>query len=493
MKVAIGGIHHETNTFNVKRTELESFKSGLMASHEAIVSQLQNTGTVMGGFIGAASKYGLELIPTFYAQAGYDTGMVTQEAFDFLEDKLLTALSGAHADGILLHLHGAMVTEKCNDPEADVLKKARESVGDKIPIVLVHDLHGNVSDSWLEYADVIIGYKTAPHTDEFERGVEGGKVMMQMLRGLVKPTMALRKPRILIGGGLMTVVDQPLAMVKPPMHKLMTLARKMEQENRIVNVTVAGGFGHADVPRAGMGIVVTTNNDQELAEATATRLADLAWNLREDFLPSKVLISVEAGMKDALASAEQPVIMADEGDNVAGGGPGDGTHLLNALKEANWPDATLIIRDAAAVHETLKAGIGSEVKLQVGGKSGEIHGKPVELKGIVKTLSDGTYTEPRQKTIVNMGNTSVLRCGKTDLVLTERTPLQTNSGPFQSVGIDPVQKRIVVVKSAHAFRSDFERFAKLILEIDTPGVTTPNVSRFNYRNLTHPIYPIDSM
>ena len=89
-----------------------------------------------------------------------------------------------------------MVTEKYDDPEAAILKKTRESVGEKIPIVLVHDLHGNISESWLEYSDVIIGYKTAPHTDEFERGVEGGKVMVRMLKGRVKPTMALRKPRI---------------------------------------------------------------------------------------------------------------------------------------------------------------------------------------------------------------------------------------------------------------------------------------------------------
>jgi microcystin degradation protein MlrC len=386
-----------------------------------------------------------------------------------------------------------MVTEKYDDPEADVLKKTRESVGEKIPIVLVHDLHGNISESWLEYADVIIGYKTAPHMDEFERGVEGGRVMVQMLKGLVKPTMALRKPRILIGGGLMTVVDQPLAMVKPPMYKLMSLARRMEQEHRIVNVTVAGGFGHADVPRAGMGIVVTTDGDQELAEAKASELADLAWSLREDFLPNKILVSAEIGMKDALASVEGPVILADEGDNVAGGGPGDATHILKALKDANWPDAALIIRDAMAVREVMKAGIGSEVNLQIGGKSGELHGKPVEVRGIVKALSDGTYIDPRQKTVVNMGNSSVLRCGECDLLLTERAPLQANPGSFQSLGIDPRQKKIVVVKSAHAFRLSFERFAKLILEIDTPGVTSPNVSWFKYRNLARPIYPLDSM
>ena len=290
----------------------------------------------------------------------------------------------------------------------------------------------------------------------------------------------------------MTVVDQPLAMVKPPMYKLMSLARRMEQEERIVNVTVAGGFGHADVPRAGMGIVVTTDGDQELAEAKASELADLTWNLREDFQPSKVLVSVEAAMKETM-SVGGPVILADEGDNVAGGGPGDGTHLLKALKDASWPDATLVIRDHNAVREAMSAGVGNTVELQVGGKSDKLHGLPVEINGKVTKLSDGVYVDPRQKTIVNMGNTAVLRAGDSDIILTELTTMQANAGPFHSVGIDPAQKRIVIVKSAHAFRNSFERFAKLIFEVDTPGVTSPNVLRFTYRNLTHPIYPLDSM
>jgi len=495
MNVAVGGLYHETNTFNVRRTELEGFKTGygVIVSGGGILTHFQNTGTVLGGFIASASELNFDLVPTFYAQAGLDTGIVSQKTFDYLERELINSIASARADGVLLNLHGAMVTENYQDPEAEVLKKSREAVGDRVPIVLVHDLHGNVSQSWLDYSNAIIGYKTSPHVDEFDRGLEGGKVISRILKGHVKPTMALRKPPILIGGGLMTVVDQPLAMVKPPLHRLVSLARRMEQDERVVNVTVAGGFGHSDVPRAGLGIVVTTNNDQKLAEEKASELEKLAWSLRDGFLPDRVLVSTEAAMKEALAAREGPVILADQGDNAAGGGPADGTWILNDLRNANWPDAALIIRDPQVANEASQAGIGKNVSLTVGGKSDNLHGSPVEIKGTVRLVSDGTYSDPRQKTITKMGTTAVIRSGQTDLVVTGHNVIQAELAPFLSVGVDPSRKKIVVVKSAHAFRHNYETFAKLILDVDTPGITSPNVSRFTYRKVRRPIYPLDPM
>jgi microcystin degradation protein MlrC len=495
MKVAIGGLFHETNTFNVRPTELGAFRIGfgVTASGKEILTHFENTRTVLGGFIASASQFDFEPVPTFYAQAGLDTGTVSQEAFDYLEKELLEAIASARADGVLLNLHGAMVTERYDDPESEILKKTRQAVGDRIPIVLVHDLHANISQSWLKYSDAIIGYKTSPHVDEFERGLEGGKLISRILEGRVKPTMAVRKPPILIAGGLMTVVDQPLAMVKPPLYRLVSLARRMEREERVVNVTVAGGFGHADVPRAGLGIVVTTNNDQQLAEEKALELERLAWSLREEFLPDRVLVSVGAAMKEALSASEGPVILADQGDNAAGGGPSDATYILDELKNANWPDATLIIRDPQAVGEASRAGVGREVNLTVGAKTDDLHGRPVEVKGRVKLLSDGTYADPRQRTITRMGTAAVIGIGATDLILTEHMVVQAELAPFLSVGIDPSKKKIVAVKSAHAFRHHYEKFAKLILEVDTPGITSPNVSRFIYRRVRRPIYPLDPM
>lgn len=351
----------------------------------------------------------------------------------------------------------------------------------------------NISDQWLDYADAIIGFKTSPHVDEFERGLEAGRVISSIIKGKIKPTMALAKPPILIGGGLMTIVDDPLGMIKPPMHRLVHLAKKMELEDRVVNVTVAGGFGHADVPRAGIGMLVTTNNASELAKQKVEELSNLAWELRSQFLPSQVLTSLKDSMEQAISATQSPVILADQGDNAAGGGPADGTFILSALKELDWPDATLVIKDDIVAHQAAQSGIGSEVSVSAGAKTDKLHGVPVQFSGTVSHLSNGIYKSTRERLTVRMGETAVVECGHTEVVFTQSLAMQTDPQLFTSQGIDPRRKRIVVLKSAHAFRDLFGKFASQIIEVDTPGVTSPNLFNFQFHNVRRPIFPLDDL
>jgi microcystin degradation protein MlrC len=61
------------------------------------------------------------------------------------------------------------------------------------------------------------------------------------------------------------------------------------------------------------------------------------------------------------------------------------------------------------------------------------------------------------------------------------------------VGIEPSEKKILVVKSAHLFRHYFEPMAKMIIEVDTPGITSPNLSRFTFQKVRRPIFPLDDI
>jgi microcystin degradation protein MlrC len=490
MRIAIGGISHETNTFNTVPTDLEQFR---VATGEEIIRTLTNTNTVIGGFIDAAEEYQLDLIPTVYANAPPVTGLVTKKAFEYLEARLVQTMLKTQADGILINLHGAMVAAEYDDPEGHILTKLRTAVGNEVPIILVFDLHGNITQDWVDNTNVIIGYKTAPHTDMSIRGVEGGKAISSILRDNLQPTMAMAKPGILIGGGLMTVVDTPLDVIKAPLFWIMSRAREMEQNPDVVNVTVAGGFGHADVPSAGIGIIVTTNNDPTLATELVKELGDLTWQLRRGFLWDMVTTPINDAMRRAINSEESPVILADEGDNTAGGGPGDGTFLLQALKEVKWPNAALFIRDAASVHEAIQAGVGQEVTLHVGGKIDTLHGDPVLCTGRVQLISDGRFISVN-RTRVDMGQTVVLECGQTHIVLTEHPTSQYEPAYFRSVGIEPREKKIIIVQSAHRFRHHFqvtEHLTERVIEVDTPGITSPNLSRFKFKNVHRPIFPLD--
>lgn len=491
MRIAVGGFHHETNTFNPRLTKLEHFK---VFRGEEIIKTFKDTNSVLGGFIDSSLRYGFELIPTYYAEAPLITGLIEREAFEEHRDRLIEAIRVANPDGILLFLHGAAVADGYDDPEGAILKALREEFREK-PIVYACDFHGNATEEWIENCDAVIAYKTSPHVDMYDRGLEAGKLIVEILKGEAKPVMALKKPRILIKGGLMTIVDTPLSLHKSPFFFAKMKALRYERRREVLNVSILAGFGDADVPDAGVSVIATIDKDVKLAEEVVNKLSEDIWRRRHGFSIDLVLTPLEEAVEKAVLSKGR-VILADQGDNPAGGGPADSTFILEELKKWNWPDAALIIRDPEVVEEAIKRGAGSEVRTEVGGKTDELHGRPVEVKARIKVISDGLFYNPLRREWVNAGKTAVLRTGETDIVVTS-LPIEAQVHPacFEFAGVNVKRKKIIVVKSAHYFRAGFipEVNPEMILEVDTPGVTTPNPFRVKYFKVKRPIYPLDEL
>jgi microcystin degradation protein MlrC len=496
VRVAIGGFTHETNTFHPRPTTLAAFQGpeGTWLRGQAVVDAFAGTRSVIGGMLDAGRERGWEIVPTFFANHPPITGLIAADALVAILDNLVPPIKAAGADGVLLHLHGAGAAENAPDPEAVVLREVRAAVGPNIPIVVVYDLHANISLEWLEHAQAIIGYKTAPHTDFYERGAEGAVVLDRILRGEIRPVVAAEKPPIMIKAGLMSMTDAPLALIKPPMFWLMQRAREMERHPRVVNVSVAAGFGDADTPFTGMTMLVNADGDRALAEQYAAELAALAWRLRRGLDTELVMTPVETAIERAVHAPRWPVILADQGNNTAGGSPGDGTAILAGLKAAGWPDAALFICDPAAVEAAWQAGVGGTVSLAVGGKNEPTNGAPVPIEGTVRLMTLGAARHVVGGPLDRMGKTAVVRCGQTDIVLTQYATSQTHPGYFRVAGIEPRDRRIIVVQSAHLFRAAFEvqeRIPQMIIEVDSPGITSPNARRFTYHHLRRPIYPLD--
>lgn len=496
MRVAVGGFSHETNTFNPYPTTLARIRrDGQYLVGVEVLDYHRGTKTAIGGFIEGAAQTGLELVPTFFAAHGPSTGLIEREVVEHATERLVTGIAGARADGVLLHLHGAAAGDGIDDPEAHILAGVRAAIGSAVPLVVVYDLHANIGSAWADHADAIIGYKTAPHTDMAERGVDGALLMRRILGGEVDPLVRLRKPGILVKSGLMSMTDAPLALIKPPMFWLMARSRELERLPGVLNVSVAAGFGDADVPEAGMTMLATTDGDAALAQRIVDELSELAWQLRRGFQTQLVMAPVDQAVERAVAAAHWPVILADQGNNAAGGSPGDGTAILAALKRAGWPDAALFIRDAESAGAAAQAGVGAQVDLAVGGKLDRTAGDPVQLSGVVRLISDGHLRDDHFDLPINAGHTAVVRAGQTDVILTEH-PVTTQIHPniFRQLGIEPRRRRILVVQSAHLFRDQFEvheRIPRAIIEVDSPGCTNPNVHRFDYKRLTRPIFPLD--
>ncbi|HSR12243.1 MAG TPA: M81 family metallopeptidase, partial [Thermodesulfobacteriota bacterium] len=196
MRIACGGILHETNTFANGLTELDQFVQpgafpGLLAGEE-IFATLRGSRMCVGGFLDGAEAAGLSLVPLIWTFA-QPSATVRHTAYEILKERLLTRLRKAMpVDGVLLDLHGAMVTESCEDAEGDLLGEVRRMVGPRVPVMATLDLHANITPLMAREANALVGYDTYPHTDNFERGEEAARWMGAALRGEAKPVIGLR-------------------------------------------------------------------------------------------------------------------------------------------------------------------------------------------------------------------------------------------------------------------------------------------------------------
>ncbi|MCY4070111.1 MAG: M81 family metallopeptidase [Chloroflexi bacterium] len=489
-RIAIGGILHETHTFMEQPTTLADFEMGSLCRGEDLLREMIETRSGIGGMIEAASARGWRLLPTLYATA-MPAGTVTKDAYQGLLTDLLDRLRRAlPLDGLLLALHGAMVAEGELDVEADIVARARNIVGAETPIVVLLDMHGNISPGLVEVADVLLAYDSNPHIDTHARGVEAVDVMARLLRRAIVPSAAYARPALLLPPQSTGTDDEPLSLVH-------ARAAKMEAEAAVVCIAVMAGFAYADTPYCGASIIVTSDNQPELARQYARELSDLLRARRDTATPRSL------GPAEAVAGAAQiengPVILVDSADNIGGGTPGDGTDALKAMLDQDVKEGAIVLADAEAVAHCRTAGTGETVTLHVGAKADNWHGEPVLVTGRVQALSDGVFRPELPDNHfaafygneVRMGHCAWLRVDGVNILLTARKTPPMDLAQLRHIGIIPEDQRMIVVKSAVAYRAAYLPIATAVIEMDTAGLCSANLRRFPYRHLNRPVFPLD--
>ncbi|MCW4048505.1 MAG: M81 family metallopeptidase [Candidatus Bathyarchaeota archaeon] len=485
MRIVTGTISHETNVLSNISTGLTEFKKRRLYYGDELFTHFKGTKTPAGGIIQGCKVNGYELVPTVFASAT-PSGTINSEAFDTLLNDILEGIRNAgDIDAAVLHLHGAGVSENYPDIEGKVLKEVRALVGSK-PLAATFDLHANYTNLMVESADILIGYDTYPHVDGYERGVEAVNLTAKMLDGSLTPKKSFKQPPML-----------PALQVqftgRPPMSKLISEAHRMEEMQGVETITVAAGFPWSDIHEAGMSFIVTTNDDQQLADSLAQELHDMAWNMRRDFLVKPT--PMKEAFRQVKTAKETPIVLADIGDNPGGGAPEDGTVVLKAiLKEGLSGGVLALIWDPDAVDMAIKAGIGETIEVMLGGHTDEMHGAPVKVTGKVKVLSDGKFINEGPMgtgSESDSGPTAVLEIGGNDVIVTTKRIQPLDLALYKNLGIDVTEKKFVVVKSSVHFRASHEPVAAQVIELDTPGLTSPRLAGFGFKNIRRPIFPLD--
>jgi microcystin degradation protein MlrC len=490
--IAFGGISHESDSFNPAKTTLEDFgrRAGRMPATS--IEQLSKGNTVVSGFIEGSRQYGFDLHPVLLAGAA-PKGPVTDEAFNTLVSELIRQVKAApKLDGLLLSNHGAMVVESYPHGDTELLRRVRAAVGPDLPIVVVHDFHANETPEIVNLCTALIIYKENPHIDTRERGLQAAKIMADTVSGKVKPVQTIVKPPMVYN-----IVYQHTKSA--PLLPIVEEERRLEQDPRILGVSVAGGYQYADSEQMGPAVVIITNNDRDLAEREAKRLSDMMWATRDQLKLN--LPDPAAAVREAMTATKFPVALIDMGDNIGGGSSGDGTFLLEQLIAQKADGWVVVIADPAAVQAAVKAGIGGAFDMPVGGKTDQFHGKPVRARGRVKSLHDGNYIETEVRhgggRYWSMGLTAVIEAqGSTPdmknlLVVTADRSSPNSIHQLVSCGIYPERQKYITVKGAIAPRAAYEPVAARIINVDTPGLTAVNTARYTYKRVRRPLFGLE--
>ena len=394
-------------------------------------------------------------------------------------------------DAVFISAHGAALAEGTDDPDGDLLEAVRRAVGPDIPVVATFDLHANVSHKMIDNLSVFVGYLENPHTDIYERGVEAAKHMRECLAGARTAITMVKVPLVPPQISLLTAKGPYADLIKYGQTKL---------GGDILNVSVMAGFAYSDSPKNGLTAVVTARNENWKAAAKLSlKIAQRAWDTKERFKRAMMSLgdAVQLAASVSRDRRRKPIILADVADNPGGGGRGNTTYLLRALKGARTQHVLFgVFNDAAVAAKAHELGEGAIFTASFNSQEHEEFSLPFDSEAKVVKLSDGRYVGRRgvlKNVSSDMGPSALLDLGGIQLVVISNRCQCMDPRQFEMFGVDIAQARVVVVKSRGHFRGGFDEFFKpdQIYEVDCPGLTSPVLANFTWTKLPRPVYPLD--
>ena len=499
--ILLASFQQETTTLNNQLTERSDFEECMEWEGEEILEQHTDTETYDGGVIDAARRHGVHVIPSISTRAPTG-GRVSKEAYQHYTNQIVSDVEAnvEDLDAIVLTLHGAMVPEDMKDGEGPLIKRVRDVVGTDIPIAVSLDLHALTTDLMIEAADVLVTVENYPHDDMRVTGDRAATLAIRSAREEIDPKMTIERVPLL------PQIPKMLTY-RGPMSEVEAKARELEEKEGVVKINVNPTHQHADVPQTSFAFHAVTDGDPELSQQVCEELGQMAWEMRQEFVGEYP--DAKAGVKEGIELARNPTndvpspaLLVDVGDNVGGGGSGDGTVVLRELLEQGVDRAVFgSVWDPESVSECIDAGVGERTTLTaLGGKTDDINGEPLEdFEVYVKAITDGRFKNTgtfRGGALNTLGRTALIRCGDDDAIsvlLTERRHSPNDAEIWRHVGIHPEQEPLLAIKSVNHYRADYEGFVDpdRIITMDTPGLFPIDLTDIGFESLHRPIFPLD--
>jgi microcystin degradation protein MlrC len=481
---------HETNTFSRVATDMAMIRRREFHLENEIPEAFRGTRSAFGATFEAADKFGWSLVHPVSANPN-PSGIVTDDAFEQITGMVLGEIDAkGPINGVLLHLHGAMVSQSHEDAEGEFLARLRRRLGPDVPVVVTLDLHANVTERMANNANALIAYRTYPHIDQYERAWQGAELLERAMKGEVRPrTVIARRP-------MMYGLDHGRTQ-RGPMAELIARGEALERSGEALVVSICAGFSRANIHDVGPSVTVTVDGGNAgRGQAIAEEFIDYAWETRGFTTVKLVSVADAVALAKQGRAGDKPLVVADYTDNPGGGGYGDATAFLKGLAEAGVESVAFhAICDPEAVQEGMRAGVGAKTTLTLGGKTDpSMGGGPLSLFGEVVCLTNGRFIAygPMGGGVErNYGPSMVFRVGGIDIIVITHNGQAVDLAQFTSLGVDPTRYRTVAVKSMQHFRAAFEPIAREVILVDTGALCSEIYTPELFTRVRRPVWPLD--
>lgn len=487
MKVLIGHFGHEANTFAENKTTYQDFIGRGIWLGEESIQKAEGTAVYLGGIIRACREENIDMIPTCAYTCAAPT--LTKDCVDQMMAHILPVAEKHknEIDGVCFALHGAGVAEGIDDLETYVLTELRRILGEKMPITVCLDLHGNITKEMTALADGLFGIRKYPHIDKDIAGFKAMKTLARILKeGLQVETVVQPLPLLIpISKGMTN---------NPPFPEMEDYFKSYVNQEGLIDASFFQGFPYADVPGNRASVVVVGEKGRNLQKA-ARHLAEFVWSKRHCFKPES--LSVKEAMDLAEKEEKEGFIVLNEmSDNPGGGCPGDGTHLLREMLHRNLPGSIFgYMVDPQVAEMLFDREIGEKVSFWLGGKHEKLFGEPVWVENgllLAKSTGDFIHTSPNLRGAAGkLGKSVRVKVGNVEIIIASVRNQTFDDQPFAILGADLADYRYVGLKSTQHFRGFFGSRACAIYPADPPGLNSSDLAVFEFEKLQRPVYPLD--
>ena len=482
MKILIGGFVVESNAYVRKTASMEqiAITTGDKISDILYVRE-------------PANECGVTLVPSLMAYGGA-TGRIEKEAFDYILDQFKKSVKEClhEIDGMFFFFHGASSVMDLEGDSGDhaLIREIRKITGPYMPLAMVTDPHGNLSQEIVDHCNIIRTFRQSPHSDRKEAHQVVFRALIDLVNNRREIHPVYRKVPLLLGGERCVSADEPLCSIN-------RLLDSIEADSRILCCSYHIGYLRHDSPKCGASVIVVPDQpkDREYAEKKAQEIYDFVWSRHREFHFTGNAAEPEEALAYLIQTEGGPVFLTDSGDNVTAGASGTSTYVLRQILELNdYGDKNILI--AGICDQNLYDNVLSHCKQgeHLGfaiGTGEDALSQKVPLEGTI--LSFGSLHHHYHNTVV-VGSCCTIRLDHLPVTLVvESYPVSfAEKYQYDCANVDINDYNFFVVKQGYLY-PELRAMAKKYIMSLTDGATMQRTEQLTYKTVARPMWPLDEI